>query len=101
STRAARTPTSAAGARCRRSLTPWPATASPKAGSSASALAHVRDAEGHVAGGNMHARRVDVALLVVEVEIRLESFQESALVEAAEEHRLVHRDVPGHQGAYG
>ena len=45
------------------------------------------------------ARRVDVPRLVVEVEVRLELAQERALVEAAEEHRLVDRDVPVHQRA--
>src|SRR5688500_18694651 len=41
--------------------------------------------------------RVDVAALVVEVEIRLERLQERPLVETAEEQRLVDGDVPLYQ----
>ena len=45
------------------------------------------------------ARRFDVAALVVEEEVGLELAQELALVQAAEEHRLVDVDVPVHQRA--
>ena len=47
----------------------------------------------------MRRRVLDVAGLVVEEEVGLELAQELALLQAAEEHRLVDLDVPFHQGA--
>src|SRR3954451_17530587 len=48
----------------------------------------------------MRTRRVDMAELVVEVKVGLEGLEERAFIEATEEHRLVHRDVPLHQRAH-
>ena len=70
-------------------------TTAPAAGT----LLLVGDAVQHVAGWHVLRRRLDVARLVVEEEIRLELAQEIALGEAAEEQRLVDLDVPVHQRA--
>ena len=55
---------------------------------------HMTAGPGAGLGGGVQVRH-----LIVEVEIRREHLQERAFLEAAEEHRLVHLDVPAHQRA--
>src|SRR3954471_1423464 len=49
----------------------------------------------------MQPRGINMPVLVVEVEVGLERLQKLALVQSAEEHRLVDRDFPVGEGVYG
>src|SRR5437773_11333197 len=60
----------------------------------------VGDAERHMPGRDVPARRLDVAALVVEKNVRAESFQERALVQPAQKQGFVDADVPGAQRAH-
>src|SRR2546430_6519561 len=60
----------------------------------------VGDAERHMPGRDVAARRLDVAALVVEKNVRAEGFQERALVQPAQKQGFVDADVPGAQRAH-
>src|SRR5882672_4394556 len=60
----------------------------------------VGDAERDVPGRDVAARRLGVTALVVEEDVGAESLQKWALVEPAEEQRLVDADIPRAQGAH-
>src|SRR5256714_2372039 len=60
----------------------------------------VGDAERHMPGRDVAGRRLDVAALVVEKNVRAEGFQERALVQPAQKQGFVDADVPGAQRAH-
>ena len=51
--------------------------------------------------GNMPASRLDMPALIIKKDVGLELAQEGTLVQATQEHRLIHFDLPLHQGADG
>src|SRR5205085_432916 len=62
--------------------------------------ADVCDPKGDMASRYVGTRRIDMPGLIVEIKVRLESTQESSLVEAAKKHELVDGDVPVHERPY-